>query len=93
MKRRLKVVPQPPPGSERLVIRVTDAGMRGDGPLDLLCGVCDQVLAAGVPDGNLSHFRAALIDQLIAGGAVGVRAPKEPLILRCPACGGYNEAD
>ncbi len=40
--RRLTVIPKPGPDSGRLVLNVGEGGLKGDGPLDLLCGVCDE---------------------------------------------------
>ncbi len=90
-KRRLKVIPQPQPET-RLVMEVAAGGLKGDGPLDLLCGVCDEVLAAGVPDGQLRKLRGAVVRQLLRKGGVGVSGAKEPVVFKCPSCGAYNEA-
>ncbi len=89
--RRLTVIPKPGPDSGRLVLNVGEGGLKGDGPLDLVCGVCDEVLAAGVPDDQLHNLRAALERKLLSQGGVGVSGPKEELILKCPSCGAYNE--
>lgn len=88
--RRLRVIPTPEPRT-RLVLIVPPGGAQGDGELDLLCGLCDAILARGLPDENLDAFRAALVAHFLRRGSVGISSAYKSLVIRCPACDSYNE--
>ena len=90
-RKRLRVIPQPEPRT-RIVLVVSDDGLRGEGDLDLLCGVCDETLAAGVPDERLERFRSAVVEEYARRGGVRISGGERALVLRCPTCGAYNEA-
>ena len=92
MKRKLTVVAKPREGEDVIVLNVSAGGMKGDGPVDLVCGVCAEVLAAGVPDQRLHHLTSALLQRAIEQGGVGVSGPGRAVVLRCPTCGAFNEA-
>ena len=89
-QRRLRVIPRPEPRS-RLVLTVPPEGVQGGGELDLLCGLCDTVLARGLPDENLDAFRAAVVAHYLRRGSVGISSAYKSLVIRCPACDAYNE--
>ncbi len=89
-KRRLTVIAKPEPGS-RLILTLAEGGLRGAGPIDLVCGLCDGVLAAGVPDEQLHKLRAAVVERYLRRGGARVSGPDTGLVLKCPSCGAYNE--
>ena len=92
MKRQLAVIARPGKEDGRIVLNVAPGGLKGDGPIDLVCGVCDEVLAAGVPDERLHHLASALLQRAVGEGGVGVSGPTRSVVLRCPTCGAFNEA-
>ena len=88
--RSLKVIPKPDPETH-LVLEIAEAGLKGDGPVDIVCGECQRTLAAGLPDERLELFRAAVVDHYLRRGGVGVSRRDQPLVLRCPNCHAYNQ--
>lgn len=89
---RLTVIPEPEPRT-CIVLNVDERGLQGDGSIDLLCGVCDRVLAGGLPSERLEKFRAAIIEEHLRRGGARVTGPAgadRPLVLRCPTCGAFN---
>lgn len=90
---QLRVIPRPDPET-RIVLTLSEGGLKGSGDLHLACGVCDETLAAGVPDDRFDRFRSAVIERYLRAGQARVRGPAgedAPLVLRCPTCGAYNE--
>ena len=86
----LTVIPKPEPDT-RLVLTLAQGGLKGDGAIDLACGGCQEVLAAGLPDARLAKLRAAVVDRLLRAGGAAVTGGKKELVLKCPSCGAYNE--
>ena len=86
----LTVIPKPEPQT-RIVLVLSEGGLKGDGPIDLACGDCDTVLAQGVPDERLHKLRAAVIERFLSDGGVGVSGGEEALVLKCCRCRAYNE--
>lgn len=89
-RRRLSVVPQPAEGT-RIVLDLRPGGLQGPGSVDLVCGLCDEPLARGLPDARFDKLRAAVISMALRRGGARVSGEREPLILRCPVCRAYNE--
>jgi hypothetical protein len=56
-KRRLKVIPEPAPGTRSVFVQPPEKAkfpfMRGQGAFDLLCGSCDSILAKNIVDGQV----------------------------------------
>jgi len=90
VSRRLTVVSRPDPG-QRIVIELTEQGLQGPGHVDLHCGTCDAVVAAGLPDERVDLLRSALVTHALRRGAGRVAGAAQPVVLRCPVCGAYNE--
>lgn len=89
-KKRLRVITEPEPRT-RIVLVLTGEGLRGPGSLDLVCGVCEAVLAGGVPDERVEKLRSAVIERYARQGGVRISGSRDPLVIRCPVCGAYNE--
>ena len=87
----LRVIARPDPGS-RIVMEIDERGLRGPGRVDLRCGTCDTVLAAGLPDARIELLRSALVAHALRRGAGRIRGAAQPVVLKCPVCGAYNEA-
>lgn len=87
---RLKVIARPKPGS-RIVMELEERGLRGPGKVDLRCGTCDTVVAAGLPDARIDLLRSALVAHALRRGAGRIRGAAQPVVLKCPVCGAYNE--
>lgn len=90
LARRLNVVPRPVPG-ERIVLELTERGLQGPGSVDLHCGTCDTRLAAGLPDERIELLRGALVSHALRRGAGRIAGASQPVLLKCPVCGAYNE--
>ncbi len=85
---RLRVITRPEPGT-RIVLDLK-RGLMGAGAVDLLCGGCGDVLAAGLPDERLDKLQSAVVQGYLRRGGVRVSGARQELVLRCPACGAYN---
>ena len=89
--RRLQVIPRPEPGT-RIVLELEEGGLRGPGSVDLHCGTCDSELASGLPDERVEMLRSALVAHALRRGAGRISGSTQPVVLKCPTCGAYNEA-
>ncbi len=88
--RRLEVIPRPEPGT-RIVLELEEPGLRGAGKVDLRCGTCDSTLASGLPNERVDLLRSALVAHALRRGAGRIAGAAQPVVLKCPVCGAYNE--
>ena len=59
MRRKLKVIAQPEPGTRATIVSPTAPVIKGPGTDDYTCGNCDRILIAGIAAGKT--FKSTVI--------------------------------